>query len=117
MKSETIKIRYKCIECGETHTTDKEYTKLPYGLDDITIGHSSESIENPFSGVKYELDAIEEAVYSVIKGAEWMIYQGDDSLANPRPKEFNAKKLHRMMMGGLDWFRTNNSEAYMALLD
>lgn len=106
---EKAKITYTCCDSGETVTTKKEYTKLPYELDEITIGSNSETIANPYSGDKYELDAIEEAVYSVIKGAEW-------SLNTPNSPVPNKLAL-TMFQDGIDWFKINNTSAYMTLLD
>ncbi len=102
-------VTYQCVECGEEHTTEKEYTDIPYGLDEITIGHNSEKISNPFSGDTYELDAIEEAVYSVVKGAEWSL----NTPNSPVP----AKLAQTMFNDGIDWFKMNNTQAYMTLLD
>ena len=113
MKTSKSTITYKCAECGEQHTTEKEYTALPYKLEDITIGCSSEVIKNPFSGESYELDCIEEAVYSVIKGAEWALHEG----FIPIQAKTTAKDVHNMFVNGTDWFRSNNVDAYMKLLD
>ena len=114
--AEKHKITYVCCETGETITTEKKYTKLPYRLEDITIGSTNVKVKNPFSGEEYELDPIEEAVYACIKGAEMMasvkvisIYEnGVKSLQN---------KMWDTVNSGCDWFRSNNTEAYMRLLD
>jgi hypothetical protein len=55
-------------------------------------------VQNPFSGESIELQPDEVAVYDYLKGCELM---GD------------YKNLRKC----LDWFRRNNSEAYMVLLD
>tara|TARA_R100000742_G_C4279578_1_gene104579 strand:- start:9632 stop:9955 length:324 start_codon:yes stop_codon:yes gene_type:complete len=102
-------ITYEACDTGETITTEKKYTKLPYKLDEITIGSTSEKIVNPFSGESYELDAVEEAVYSVIKGAEWSLNMDSSPVPN--------SLAQTMFQDGMDWFRINNARAYMTLLD
>ena len=57
-----------------------------------------EEITNPYSGVKVTLPPDAVAVYDCIKGAE--IVGNDEHLRK-----------------GLDWFITNEPEAYMKLLD
>ena len=55
-------------------------------------------VENPFSGESTMLTPDEVAVYDYLKGCELMRdYEG--------------------VQKGLDWFRKNNCEAYMILLD
>lgn len=56
------------------------------------------SVRNPFSGECFTLTPEEVAVYDYIKGSELMA---------------DYKGVRR----GLDWFITNNPEAYMVLLD
>ena len=103
-------ITYECCETGEKVTTTKKYTELPYSLKDITIGSSDTEVQNPYSGVKYTLDPIEEAVYACIKGAEIVAY-------NLGPDKQMSNRMWETVNQGCDWFRTNNPEAYMALLD
>jgi hypothetical protein len=55
-------------------------------------------VKNPFSGESIKLQPDEVAVYDYLKGCELI---GD------------YKNLRKC----LDWFRSNNSEAYMVLLD
>jgi hypothetical protein len=55
-------------------------------------------VRNPFSGESTVLTPDEVAVYDYLKGCELM---GD----------------HKGLRKGLDWFRTNNGNAYMILLD
>lgn len=55
-------------------------------------------VENPFSGESIMLTPDEVAVYDYIKGCELV---GD----------------YKNLRKGLDWFRNNNAEAYMTLLD
>ena len=55
-------------------------------------------VKNPYSGDSIELTPEEVAVYDYLKGCEMMR---------------DLKGLRK----GLDWFMTNNAEAYMVLLD
>ena len=63
-----------------------------------------ETVRNRFSGEEYELNNIELSMYDLVMGASILSETGND---------WAAKDLRR----GLDWFRKNNSEAYMVLLD
>ena len=63
-------------------------------------------VENPFSKEEYELNNIELSMYDFILGANMLAEMG-----------MIAPKNHSDMLKGLDWFRKNNPEAYMALLD
>ena len=68
---------------------------------------------NRWSGAEYELNALELSIYDMIMGAQTVIdmkYNGD--MLDPKTAYFQ-----REMRKGLDWFRENNAEAYMILLD
>ena len=71
-----------------------------------TVYDEGDTITNPFSGESYDLDAAETSMYDLIMGINYVgDHRGwDDELIN----------LHHK---ALDWFRTTNSKAYMALLD
>ena len=69
-----------------------------------------ETVTNPFSGESYELNAIELSLYDFIMGSQMVIEKM--GWFNP-----NTAKAQREMSKALDWFRRNNSEAYMVLLD
>ena len=56
------------------------------------------AVTNPFSGESYTLSPEEVSVYDYLKGCELM---GD----------------YEGLRKGIDWFMTNNAEAYMTLLD
>lgn len=56
------------------------------------------AVTNPFSGESYTLTPEEVAVYDYLKGCELM-------------------QDYKGLRQGLDWFMTNNPEAYMVLLD
>ena len=64
------------------------------------------TVQNRFSGEEYELNALELSMYDFVMGATIMMEMG---INNPS----SVKELRI----GLDWFRKNNSKAYMVLLD
>ena len=61
-------------------------------------------VKNRFSGEEYELNNIELSMYDLVMGA---------SILTDTGQEWAVKDLRR----GLYWFRMNNAEAYMVLLD
>ena len=62
------------------------------------------TVQNRFSGEKYELNNVELSMYDFVMGATICMEVG---------MPCNVSELRK----GLDWFRKNNSEAYMVLLD
>ena len=62
------------------------------------------TVQNRFSGEKYELNAMELSMYDFVIGATTCYEMGIP---------VNVDELRK----GLDWFRKNNAEAYMVLLD
>ena len=61
-------------------------------------------VKNRFSGEEHELNNVELSMYDFIMGATMVAEMGlDTDITNLRK--------------GLDWFRENNPEAYMVLLD
>ena len=64
-------------------------------------------VTNPFSGQSYELTADELSMYDFIIGSALML----------ECKTMVSNKIISDMRKGLDWFRKNNPEAYMILLD
>jgi hypothetical protein len=85
-------------------------TSLPKWFDGF-VNDYSEKVQNPFTGQTYELTPEEVAMYDYIMGLQFMI-ERKGGLLNP-----NTKSLQKDMRKGLDWFRKNNAEAYMVLLD
>lgn len=65
---------------------------------------------NPFSKESIRLNALELSIYDMVMGAT--IWVERMSPNNPSYEEA-VKDLRK----GLDWFRCNNAEAYMVLLD
>jgi len=63
-------------------------------------------VRNRFSGEEYELNNVELSMYDFVMGATIIMEMG---MTNPS----SVKELKK----GLDWFRKNNVEAYMTLLD
>jgi len=62
---------------------------------------------NRFSGEEYKLNAMELSMYDFVMGATVMAEMG----------MFNTPHHIQQLRKGLDWFRKNNAEAYMVLLD
>jgi len=62
------------------------------------------TVQNRFSGEEYELNAMELSMYDFVIGASTIAEMGLDT---------DITSLRK----GLDWFRMNNAEAYMVLLD
>jgi len=75
------------------------------------VGYNYETIENPFTGRSYECNPNEVAMYDLIMGIQITIDKSG-GLLNPRTRDLQIK-----LRDGLDWFRKNNAEAYMILLD
>jgi hypothetical protein len=87
----------------------KKEQKLPDWFDG-TIYDEGATVRNPFSGEEFELNSRELSMYDLVKGIEitivTMFVSGDA-----------YSKLIKIQRKGLDWFRHNAPEAYMALLD
>ena len=64
-------------------------------------------VTNRFGGDSCYLNNIELSIYDYIIGASDMVELGI----------FNTPKHIQDLRKGLDWFRKNNTKAYMALLD
>lgn len=80
-------------------------SKLPEWFNGETYNEGG-VVTNRFSGEEYELTAKELSMYDFIIGATMMMEMGmhRDSMITDLKK-------------GLDWFRENNANAYMVLLD
>jgi hypothetical protein len=92
--------------------TKKKSQKLPKWFDG-DIYKKGGTVVNPFSGQSYELNALELSIYDMIIGGQHfieMLYNGD--MLNPA-----TSTIQKDMARGLSWFRQNNAEAYMVLLD
>ena len=84
-------------------TEDKQ--KLPKWFDGELYNEGGK-VYNPFSGEGYELNNLELSIYDFIMGAQSLFEAG-----------FMDKKILADFEEALKWFRTNNSKAYMVLLD
>jgi len=65
------------------------------------------TVQNRFSGEECELNAMELSMYDFVIGATQLAEMG----------VFNTARHIKELRKGLDWFRQNNSQAYMTLLD
>ena len=65
------------------------------------------TVRNRFSGEEYELNAMELSMYDFVIGSTIVLEMAGGY------KHTDVSLLRK----GLDWFRINNAEAYMVLLD
>ena len=65
------------------------------------------TVRNRFSGEEYELNNVELSMYDFIIGSTMVLEMTGGY------KHTDVNELRK----GLDWFRKNNAEAYMILLD
>ena len=83
----------------------KKEQKLPKWFNG-TIYEEGSIVRNRFTGEEYELNNVELSMYDYIMGATLMSEMG-----------MHHDGLITELRKGLDWFRKNNPEAYMVLLD
>ena len=72
------------------------------------IYDEGETVVNPFSKEEYELNGIELSIYDFIMGSQYIF--------EVAPKTVTSKQINDFQKA-LTWFRKNNIEAYMVLLD
>jgi len=72
------------------------------------IYDQGEEVTNPFSGESYVLNGIELSMYDFIMGSQYVFEMA--------PKTITQKQINDFQKA-LTWFRKNNVEAYMVLLD
>jgi hypothetical protein len=72
------------------------------------IYDQGEKVTNSFSGDSYELNGLELSIYDYIMGSQYVF--------EVAPKTVTQKQIADFQKA-LTWFRVNNSEAYMVLLD
>jgi hypothetical protein len=84
----------------------KEKQKLPKWFNG-ELYEEGDTVRNRFSGEECELNAMELSMYDFVIGATELAEMG----------VFNTAHHMKELRKGLDWFRKNNSEAYMVLLD
>jgi hypothetical protein len=73
-----------------------------------TIYGESETVTNPFSGECYTLNGLELSMYDFIIGSQHVMEVAPKTVTFKQVGEFHK---------ALSWFRKNNTEAYMVLLD
>tara|TARA_B100001287_G_C22574366_1_gene477858 strand:- start:508 stop:801 length:294 start_codon:yes stop_codon:yes gene_type:complete len=78
---------------------------------------TGDTVTNPFSGETYELTGPELSMYNFIKGAEYTISINLEKTGDFYVEDPALVRLQKDMIKGLDWFRSENSKAYMVLLD
>ena len=86
----------------------KNQSKLPKWFNGEHYSHG-DTVNNPFSGEEFYLNRTELSMYDFIKGAEFVIGMNRGDV--------QTSEIIDDMRKGLDWFRKNNAEAYMTLLD
>ena len=65
-------------------------------------------VRNRFGGGEIELNNVELSMYDFIIGSQMVFEMAPNTVTPQKVKDFQK---------GLDWFRKNNSQAYMVLLD
>ena len=86
---------------------EKKKQILPNWFDGL-IYSEGDTVTNPFSGESYELTGPELSMYDFITGTSWVMEVAPKTVTAQQIKNFHK---------ALDWFRSNNSKAYMVLLD
>jgi hypothetical protein len=84
----------------------KEKQKLPKWFNG-ELYEEGATVQNRFSGEECELNAMELSMYDFVMGSTIVLEMAGGY------KHTSVDLLRK----GLDWFRKNNSEAYMVLLD
>ena len=72
------------------------------------IYDKGETVTNPFSGETYDLNGVELSMYDFIMGSKYVMEVAPKTVTQKQINEFHK---------ALTWFRKNNVEAYMVLLD
>ena len=73
-----------------------------------SIYEQGEVVINPFSNEEYELNGLELSMYDYIMGSQYIFEVAPKTVTPKQVSEFQK---------ALNWFRKNNVEAYMVLLD
>ena len=80
-----------------------------------TVYKRGTTVQNPFSGETYKLNALELSIYDFVVGAN-QVLEAVFEINSGEPNK-TTKDLIRDLHKGLDWFKENNAKAYMVLLD
>ena len=78
------------------------------------VYHEGTTVQNPFSGETYKLNALELSIYDFVIGANMFLEQAFENKVEPNDR---TEKITKDLYRGLDWFKANNVKAYMVLLD
>ena len=73
-----------------------------------SIYEQGETVINPFSNEEYELNGLELSIYDFIMGSQYVFEMAPKSVTIKHVENFHK---------ALTWFRKNNIDAYMVLLD
>ena len=73
-----------------------------------SIYEQGETVINPFSNEEYELNGLELSIYDFIIGSQYVFEMAPKSVTTKQVDDFHK---------ALTWFRKNNIDAYMVLLD
>jgi len=85
----------------------KTKQKLPKWFNG-TLYSQGETVANPFTGEEIELTNVELSLYDFIMGCNMLFERGSNRVNDEMIKDFDR---------ALTWFRINNPQAYMVLLD
>lgn len=85
----------------------KKKQKLPKWFNG-TLYSQGETVANPFTGEEIELTNVELSLYDFIMGCSMLFERGSNRVNDDMIKDFDR---------ALTWFRINNPQAYMVLLD
>ena len=92
----------------------KKKQKIPKWING-TVYKKGTTVQNPFSGETYKLNALELSIYDFVVGAN-QVLEAVFEINSGEPNK-TTKDLIRDLHKGLDWFKENNAKAYMVLLD
>ena len=87
--------------------SEKKKQKLPKWFNGALYSQG-EAVANPFTGEEIELTNVELSLYDFIMGCNMVFASAPKRVNDDMIKDFDR---------ALTWFRINNPEAYMALLD
>ena len=85
----------------------KTKQKLPKWFNG-TLYSQGETVANPFTGEEIELTNVELSIYDFIMGCNMLFARGSNRVNDDMIRDFDR---------ALTWFRINNPQAYMVLLD
>ena len=74
-------------------------------------------VTNRFGGDSYYLNNIELSIYDFAIGASMYLEHVPNSVKISGKMSETSKRLMQDLIKALDWFKYNNAEAYMKLLD